>query len=62
MKRNINERISHAVGRWPGEFFESFLDHFSDVFFEGLLGLILLNFGAALDPKGTLKFGKNGER
>ena len=45
-----------------GVFFGSFLDNFSDVFFEGLLALIFVNFGAALDPKGALKSRKNVER
>ena len=43
-------------------FLGSFLDHFSDVFFGGLLASILVNFGAVLEPSGTLKTTKNVQR
>ena len=43
-------------------FFGSFLDHFSDVFFESLLARVLVNFGATLGPKGTFKSMKNVKR
>ena len=43
-------------------FFGLFLDHFSDVFFGGLLASILLNFGVVLEPSGTRKTTKNVER
>ena len=45
-----------------GVFLASFFDNFSDVLFEGLLALIWVNFGGALDPNGTSKSKKNVER